>query len=102
LTVNVTVVDPAGTVTKVGTVAEGSLLVKVTARPPAGAAEGSVIVPTEAAPPFTDAGASESLNEAAGLIVNAADFELPLLVAVMFAVAGTVTARVVTVNVTVD
>lgn len=53
---NVTVVDPASTVTDVGTVAAAELLDRLTLSPPVGAAPLRVIVPVELAPPVKAAG----------------------------------------------
>jgi hypothetical protein len=62
VTVNVAVVAPLATVTLPGTVADGSLLVTVTAAPPEGATPLSVTVPVELLPPTTLAGLSESAD----------------------------------------
>jgi hypothetical protein len=55
-TVNVALVAPEGTVTELGTVAEGELLLRLTAMPPDGAAEESVTVPVALDPPTTELG----------------------------------------------
>jgi hypothetical protein len=53
VTVKVRLLAPAGSVTEVGTVADASLLLKVTRRPPVGAAPLKVTVAVEGAPPAT-------------------------------------------------
>lgn len=58
LTVNVTDVAPAGTVTVAGTVALAELEVSLTTSPPVGAAELRFTVPVEGDPPTTAVGLS--------------------------------------------
>ena len=53
---NVAVEEPAGTVTKGGTTAEGSLLFSATMSPPKGAGEDKVTVPVAVLPPTTEVG----------------------------------------------
>lgn len=60
LIAKVALVAPAATVTLAGTVAEMSLLVRVTTASPTGAGEVSVTVPVEAAPPVRLAGLRET------------------------------------------
>jgi hypothetical protein len=61
--VNVALVEPAGTITLVGTVATAVLLLdRVTTVPPAGAALLNVTVPWDALPPFTEVGFSVTDN----------------------------------------
>ena len=100
-TVNVTVVEPAATVTKLGTEAAGFEVVRLTVTPPAGAAFASVIVPTDCVPPGTVDGDNERVNVPGTPIVNAADLVVPLPFAVMVAVAATLTEFVETVKVAV-
>ena len=54
--VNVAVVDPAGTVTVVGKVAQALFDASVTTIPPVGAGPFSVMVPVELVEPSSDAG----------------------------------------------
>ena len=61
-TVNVAVLDPAGTVTEPGTVADGLVEIKLMTAPPVPALAVSVTVPVEVAPPTTVVG--ESVREA--------------------------------------
>jgi hypothetical protein len=56
VTVKVTVVAPAGTVTDVGTPATVELELKVTTAPPIGAGPLRVIVPVELVPPTNELG----------------------------------------------
>ena len=73
VTVNVAVVDPAGTVTLGGTVVAFVLLVeRATAAPPAGAGPFKVTVPVEEEPPGTDVGLSVSEERTGGRMVNEA------------------------------
>lgn len=53
VTVKLALVDPEGTVTLLGTLAEELLLLKLTTVPPEGAAELRVTVPVELVPPVT-------------------------------------------------
>jgi len=55
-TVKVAVVEPAATVTEAGRVADAKLLLRVTVRPPDGAALVIVTVPVEGFPPTTEVG----------------------------------------------
>jgi hypothetical protein len=62
-TVNVALVEPAGTVTLVGTVATAVLLLdRFTTVPPDGAALLKVTVPWEGVPPYTEVGLSVTDN----------------------------------------
>ncbi len=56
VTVNVALIAPNGTVTELGTVADGELLVRLTTFPPSGASKDRVTVPVEVEPPTTDVG----------------------------------------------
>ncbi len=56
LIVKVAEFEPEGTVTKFGTMTDGSLLFSVTISPPAGALDRSVTVPVEVFPPATELG----------------------------------------------
>lgn len=58
---NVSVADPAGTITGDVTMVEGSLLVTAMLAPPGGAGAPSVIVPVDGAPPITVAGLTVTL-----------------------------------------
>lgn len=102
VTVKLLLVDPEGTVTLLGTLAEELLLLKLTTVPPAGAAELRVTVPVELAPPVTLVGlrvSEESVTlPLAGLMVSEACRELLPSVAVMTAVVVVVTDVVVTVK----
>src|ERR1700694_1771940 len=60
LTLKVTLVAPAGTITLEGTLAASLWLESVTCAPPAGAGPLSVTVPVEDVPPITLVGFSES------------------------------------------
>jgi hypothetical protein len=78
VTENVAVVSPAATVTLAGAcAAAGTLLVKPTTAPPAGAAPFSVTVPWEERPPMTLAGlrATEPTVSWVAVIVTVAAFE---------------------------
>ena len=73
VTVNVAVVDPAGTVTLGGTVVAFVLLVeRATTAPSAGAGPFKVTVPVEEEPPGTDVGFSVSEVRTRGRMVNEA------------------------------
>ena len=82
LTVKVTLVLPAGTVTLEGTLAAPLLLESVTCAPPAGAALLSVTVPVEdCAPPVTLVGlnvSEETVGRGGGVTVSEADWLVPL------------------------
>jgi hypothetical protein len=100
-TAKVAVVAPAATVTLAGTVAAALLLDRVTAAPPAGATPLNVTVPVEALPLTTLVGLSESaesVTDAVGVTVRAADLRTPPKVAGIVAVAEAVTDVVATVT----
>lgn len=73
---------PAATVTEVGTVADGSLELRLTTVPPAGAADARVTAPSEFTPPATAAGLTERVKFADALSVNVAVDVAPLRTAV--------------------
>lgn len=101
MTVNVALVDPAGTVTLAGTVkALVLLLVSVTTKPPVGAGALIVTVPVTLVPTLPVVGLTETAKAAGGVTVNVAVFELPVTVAVIVAVVDALTELVVTVAVT--
>ena len=80
VTVNVVLVEPAGTVTVAGTVAAvGTELVKVTGDPPVGAAAESVTVAVDGVPLTTVVGLSARLDTGGGgaLTVSVAVFVTP-------------------------
>lgn len=87
-------VAPPGTVTDAGAVAAGSLLVRPTISPPAGAVEPSVTVPETDAPPITLEGATATPVTAGGPTVSVALLLLPLKVAVMDAEVADATGTV--------
>ena len=66
VTVNVALVEPAGTVTLAGTVAADAVLERLTTAPPLGAAPLSVTVPVEDEPPLTLVGFNET-DESVGV-----------------------------------
>ena len=99
LTVNVAVVAPAATVTEAGTVALALLLLKVTTRPPVGAALLTVTVPVEGFPPTTEVGLRTSDEAVGAVIVRFAVADWPFAEAVIVAVALAATGVVETVNV---
>src|SRR3989442_7610816 len=100
VTVNVTLVAPAGTVTLAGTVAAVLMLDCVTCAPPAGAGPSSVAVPVELLPPVTVVGLSASEERrAAGFTVSVAVRVTPLYTAEMVTGVDAATALVVIVNV---
>jgi hypothetical protein len=71
VTLNVALVDPAGTVTLSGTVATNVLLLaRVTTAPPAGAIPLSLTVPVEELPPTTVVGFRVSEERTGGKIVS--------------------------------
>ena len=82
LTVNVTEVEPAGTVTEAGTVALVELEDRLTTVPPVPAAPFRVTVPVELVPPVTVVGDSEIELRTAGVIVRVAVLLVPLKVPV--------------------
>jgi hypothetical protein len=65
-TANVTLLEPAATVTLAGTAAAGLSLESVTTAPDAGAAPFKVAVPCEPDPPITDVGLSARVASASG------------------------------------
>jgi hypothetical protein len=100
VTVKVAVVAPALTVTLGGRLADGLLLERATAIPPAGAAPVRVTVPVEELPPTTVVGFNEiPCSAELGDTVRAAVLVTPLKAALIVAVTALVTAVVVTVNV---
>lgn len=82
LTVNVTEVEPAGTVTEAGTVALVELEDRLTTVPPVPAAPFRVTVPVELVPPVTVVGDSETELRTAGVIVRVVVLLVPLKVPV--------------------
>lgn len=69
LTTKAALVEPAATVTLVGTVAlEVLLLERETTDPPDGAADVSVTVPCEVLPPTTLVGTTETADKAGGVV----------------------------------
>src|SRR2546422_7657478 len=100
VTVNVTLVAPAGTVTLAGTVAAVLSLDSVTCAPPAGAGPSSVAVPVELLPPVTVVGlsASEGRRTGCGFTVRVAGRVTPLYTAEMGTGVDAATVLVVTVN----
>lgn len=103
VTVNVTDVAPAGTVTEVGTVAVGMLeLERKTGTPPVGAAAEIVTVPVEGFPPTTVAGASARPVGRGAVAVSVALAEEVPTVAEMTVPTSFPTATVVAVNVAVE
>ena len=99
VTLNVAEVDPAGTVTVAGTVAEALFDASAMEIPPVGAAALIVTVPTEATPPTTLVGLRVTLLTLSGLTVSVAVLLAPPRVAVTVAVAEEPTTLVVTVKV---
>ncbi len=101
LTVNVPVVEPAGTVTEAGGIAAEPLEVRGTTRPPLGAGDVRVSVPVEVAPPTTVVG--ERVNPASdgGLTVSRAVAVNVPCVTVIVAAFVDATGTVPTVNVAV-
>src|SRR3989441_3471565 len=101
VTVSVTLVAPAGTVTLAGTVAAVLSLDSVTCAPPAGAGPSSVAVPVELLPPVTVVGltASEERRTGCGFTVRVAGRVTPLYKAEMVTGVDAATVLVVTVNV---
>ena len=99
LTVNVTEVFPARTITVAGRVADFVLLVKSTFMPLLGAGAVSSTVPFEVDPPATTLGKSVIDASPGGLIVRFADLLVPLSVAVIKAVSSVETVEVETENV---
>lgn len=98
---NVAEVAPAATVTDAGTVALEELDVSVTIEPPGPAAPLRVTVPVEPAPPRTEAGDTDRLLIAAGVIVREAVWLEPFRVPLIAAVVEFETALVVMVKVVV-
>ena len=102
VTVNVADVEPDGTVTLLGTLADELLLLKLTTLPPDGAAALNVTVPVEPFPPTTLVGFNDTEETVGpllgGVMVNVACCELLPNVAVITAVVVVVTEVVVTVN----
>ena len=102
VTVTVVPLEPAGTVAEPGTVSSGPLLLRVTPKPPVGAA---FVRPTvqvvDAAGSMLDGQESED-NCAGALTVREAVREIPLDVAVNTAVTSVVTVAAVAVKVALD
>ncbi|HWD38581.1 MAG TPA: hypothetical protein VG944_07010 [Fimbriimonas sp.] len=101
VTVNVPVVEPEGTTTELGTVADPELLLSATAKPVEGAAEVSVTVPVDDVPPATLVGDTDTALNAGAVIVSVAVAVVAPLAAVIVSVEFDPTATVVTVNVAV-
>jgi len=83
--VKFTVLAPAGTVAKAGTVASALFDAMLTRVPPTGAGPFKVTVPTDEFPPVTAGGATNKPIRAAGLIVRVVEADpprVPLIVAV--------------------
>lgn len=98
VTVNVALVDPAGTVTLLGTFAtEVLLLARATAAPPLGAGPLSTTVPAEGYVAFTVDGDSV-IDVGVTLMVSEADFLTPLYVAEIVTTVLAVTTLVEIVN----
>ena len=74
------VVAPAGTVTETGTVTPGSLLLRSTVAPPAGAGPFSVtrLFPAVVTPPTTEAGDNANVDIVSGSTVREALSPAPL------------------------
>jgi hypothetical protein len=101
VTVKFALVDPAATVTLLGTLAEPLLLESETTDPPEGAALESVTVPCEELPPVTLLGfnvTEETVGEDAGVTVKVACLELDPRVAVIVTLVFVVTVLVLTVK----
>jgi hypothetical protein len=101
VTVKFALVDPAETVTLLGTLAEPLLLESETTDPPEGAALESVTVPCEELPPVTLLGfnvTEETVGEDAGVTVKVACLELDPRVAVIVTLVFVVTVLVLTVK----
>jgi hypothetical protein len=78
VTLNVALVEPAGTVTLAGTVAALFELESVTLTPPVGAALVSVTVPDAVVPPVTAPGVTPRLASDGGLMASDAETVVPL------------------------
>ena len=94
-------VDPAGTVTEFGTLADpGRLLPRVTVTPPVGAGLPRVTVPVEDAPAVTLLGFTPSLDSAGrdGATVKVAERVTPRPVTVIVTAVGSATGLVVMSN----
>jgi hypothetical protein len=96
--VNVAVLLPCATVTLLGTVAPAVLL-RLTGKPPSGAAPLIVTVPVEEPPPVTLIGFNVTLDAAGALTVSVAVVELPFADPVMVTLVFADTGMVVAVNV---
>jgi hypothetical protein len=94
-------VAPAAMVTELGTVALVELLLRLTAKPPVGAAEPMVAVPVLEVPPATLVGETVMPVSTGGVMVSVAVAEVLLALAVMVAVVLELTAVVETVKVAV-
>jgi len=100
VTANVVELEPAGTVTDAGTLADAWSLLSVTLNPVA-AGLPKAMVPVEDPPPTTAVGFKDSPVSTAGVIVRPTPIELGDTAAVIFATVGFATGLVVTVNVAV-
>ena len=103
VTVKFALVDPAGTVTLVGTLAAVELSASVTTAPPEGAAAVKVTVPVEDLPPATLVGLTDTEDKDAavvdaGFTVSVADRNTPPSDAVMLTKVEAVTELVVSVK----
>jgi len=101
VTVKVAVVAPAGTLTVAGTVAEAVSEPRLTERPLVGAAELIVSVAVELTPPSTVVGFRVRAVAVGAVIASTVVGEVPFAVAVMVDVPFVATATVVTLNVAV-
>lgn len=100
--VNDAELEPAVTVTDAGTVALVVFDATETVAPPGPAAPVNVMVAVDVFPPITATGDRVMLDRAAGVIVNCADWVLPLSDPLIVAVTALDTAVVVTENVAVE
>jgi hypothetical protein len=101
VTVKVTVVAPAATVTLAGTCAAVDRLeLRLTTNPPEGACPLSVTVPTEFVPPVTEAGDRDTVRTCGGVTVRVVEAAL-VNVAVTVTTVDTLTGVVVMLNVVV-
>ena len=100
--VKVAVLDPAGTVTDTGTVANAESEVRFTTTPPVGAMPVRVTVPAELAPPTTEVGNTVTDERIGASMPSFADLVTPFRTAEMVAETFAFTAVVVTANVADD
>ena len=96
-----TLVDPAGISTVLGTVAFKLLELNEMVAPPAGAAPLRVTVPTDKSPPVTDVGERVSVESVSGRTLKLVDLDVPLRLAVTTANTLLDEAVVLTMNVAV-